>query len=186
MRIWSITLLFAVAAAAVGCGEREAASPKKTFETYIKALKQKDTTTMKVLLSDATLKMHEQEAKAQGVTVDDIVKRETLFSEGQTTVEYRNEKIEGDKATLEVKTAYGTWETVPFILEDGVWKIDKKGYADQMLMEMDESNRRLDEMINSNMQPTPFDTVQPQPFDRNAPIPINTPPPSPNDNSAAQ
>ena len=64
MRIWSMLLLFTIGAAAIGCGEREAATPRKTFETYIKALKQKDTTTMKVLLSDATMKMHEQEAKS--------------------------------------------------------------------------------------------------------------------------
>ena len=159
-------LLFTIGAAAIGCGEREAATPRKTFETYIKALKQKDTTTMKVLLSDATMKMHEQEAKSQGVTVDDIVKRETLFSEGQTTVEYRNEKIDGNKATLEVKTGYGTWETVPFVLEDGSWKIDKQGYADQILKEMDESNRRFDEMINSNMPPEFDNNMQPQ-FDSN-------------------
>lgn len=174
MRIWSILLLLTVAAAAIGCGEREAASPKKTFETYIKALKQKDTTTMKILLSDATIKMHEQEARSQGVTVDDIVKRETLFSEGQTTVEYRNERVEGSKATLEVKTGYGTWETVPFVLEDGAWKIDKQGYADQILREMDESNRRFDEMINSNMQPQFDSSMEPQ-FNGGAPPPGITP-----------
>lgn len=154
MRIWSIIMILVVAAAGFACGGGEPTTPKKTFETYIKALKQKDITTMKVLLSDATIKMHEQEAKAQGITVDDIVKRETLFSEGQTTVEYKDEKIDGDKATLQVKTPYGTWETVPFVLEDGSWKIDKRSYADQMLMEMDESNRRLDEIINSNAQPS--------------------------------
>ncbi len=147
-------MILVVAAAGFACGGGEPTTPKKTFETYIKALKQKDITTMKVLLSDATIKMHEQEAKAQGITVDDIVKRETLFSEGQTTVEYKDEKIDGDKATLQVKTPYGTWETVPFVLEDGSWKIDKRSYADQMLMEMDESNRRLDEIINSNAQPS--------------------------------
>jgi hypothetical protein len=123
---------------------------------------------MKVLLSNATIKMHEQEAKAQGITVDDIVKRETLFSEGQTTVEYKDEKIEGNKATLRVKTPYGTWETLPFVLEDGQWKIDKQGYADQMLKEMDENNRRLDEIINSNIQP-PFDGgVSPSQTDHNS------------------
>lgn len=70
---------------------------------------------MKILLSDATIKMHEKEAKAQGVTVDDIVKRETLFSENQKSVEFRNENISGEKATLQVKNAYGSWETVPFV-----------------------------------------------------------------------
>ncbi len=58
---------------------------------------------MKLLLSAETIKMHELEAKAQSVTVDDIVKRETLFSEGQTTVKLRNEKIDGETATLEVE-----------------------------------------------------------------------------------
>ena len=63
---------------------------------------------MKVLLSNDTIKMHEQEAKAQGVSLNEIIKRETLISPDQTTVEYRNEKIEGDKATLEVKDPYGS------------------------------------------------------------------------------
>jgi hypothetical protein len=118
--------------------------------TYIKALKAKDYTSMKILLSDATIKMHEKEAKAQGVTVDDIVKRETLISENQTAVEYKNEKIDGDKATLQVKNAYGSWETVPFVREDGVWKIDKQGYANQMQKDIEDSDRKIDEMINGN------------------------------------
>jgi len=140
---------------AFACGdEQKPATPLETFKTYTKAIKKKDTTTMKLLLSNASIKMHEQEAKAQGVTVDDIVKRETLFSENQNTVEYRNEKIDGDKATLQVKTSYGTWETVPFVKEDAVWKIDKKGYADQMMKDIDEQNRKLDELINSNPYPS--------------------------------
>ena len=93
--------------------------------------------------------MHEQEAQAQGVTVDDIVKRETLFGENQTTVEYRDEKIDGDTATLQVKTQYGSWETVPFVREGGVWKIDKQGYADRMIREIEEQNRQsIDDQIN--------------------------------------
>jgi len=104
---------------------------------------------MKVLLSNDTIKMHEQEAKAQGVSLNEIIKRETLISPDQTTVEYRNEKIEGSKATLEVKDSYGSWETVPFVKEDGVWKIDKKTYADELQNEIDESDRKLDELTNS-------------------------------------
>ena len=150
MCIWSRILLFSLALFIISCGEQKPATPTKTFQTYAKAIKKKDTTTMKLLLSKATIKMHEQEAKAQGVTVDDIVKRETLFTESQKTVEYRNEKIDGDKATLQVKNSYSSWETVPFVREDGVWKIDKQGYADQMLKDMDESNRKLDELINVN------------------------------------
>ncbi len=153
MRIWSRILIFSLAAGIFACGSHEPATPLETFKTYIKAIKQKDYTTMKLLLSDATIRMHEKEAKAQGVTVDEIVKRETLFTEGQTSVEYRGEKIDGEKASLQVKTASGIWETVPFVREDGVWKIDKQGYADQMLKDSEESDRRIDELINGGKTP---------------------------------
>lgn len=90
----------------LGCaGEQKPATPLETFKTYTKAQKKKDTTTMKLLLSAETLKAHEQEAKVMGVTVDDIVKREAIVGETQTSVEFRNEKIDGERATLEVKNA---------------------------------------------------------------------------------
>lgn len=156
MRIWSRILIFSAAFAALSCGAQKAATPVDTFKTYMKALQKKDTAAMRVLLSQATIKMHEQEAKAQDVTVDEIMKRETLLGEGQTTVEYRNQKVEGDTAELQYKTSYGSWETMPFVREEGVWKIDKQSYAEQMLKEMDESNRKLDEMIKGNSAPSPL------------------------------
>ena len=153
MRIWSRILIFSLLSLTMACAAGEPSSPLQTFKTYTKAIKAKDTTTMKLLLSNATIKMHEKEAKAQGVTVDDIVKRETLFNENQKSVEYRNEKIDGEKATLQVKNSYGSWETVPFVREDGVWKIDKQGYADQMLKEIEENDKKLDDIIKGNQSP---------------------------------
>jgi len=149
MRIWSRFLLFSLVAITLACGASKPATPVETFKTYIKAVKAKDTASMKLLLSQATIKMHEDEAKAQGTTVEEIVKRETLFNEGQKTVEYKDEKVDGEKATLQVKTNYGSWETVPFVREDGVWKIDKQGYFEQMLKDMDESQRKIDEAIGN-------------------------------------
>ncbi|MEO7539922.1 MAG: DUF2950 family protein [Pyrinomonadaceae bacterium] len=155
MRYWSTILIFSLAAAVFAGCSRTPQTPLETFKTYTKAIKAKDTAAMKTLLSDSTLKMHEQEAKAQNVSVDDVIKRETLFGEAQTTVEYRDEKIDGDKATLEVKNQYGSWETVPFVREGSEWKIDKQGYANQMIKDMEESNRKLDEQINGNPEATP-------------------------------
>ncbi len=150
MRIWSRILILSLVATIAACTPQRPATPKETFVTYIKALKAKDYTTMKLLLSNATIKMHEQEAKAQGVTVEDIVKRETLLSEKQTAVEYRDEKIDGDSASIQVKNSYGSWEAVPFRREDGVWKIDKQGYVDQILKDNEDSEKKLDELINGN------------------------------------
>lgn len=153
MHIWSRILVLALAVALFGCGAQKPATPLETFKTYVKAYKQKDMATMKLLLSDATLKMHEREAKAQGTTVDDVLKRETMIGEGQRAVEYRDENIEGDRATLQIKNVFGSWETLPFIREDGVWKIDKQGYANQMIQEIEENNKKLDDVING--VPTP-------------------------------
>ena len=153
MRFWPKLFIFVGFLLAVSCAGPPPATPLETFKTYIKAIKNKDTATMKLLLTRDSIKMHEQEAKAQGVPLDDIVKKEPLFDPGQTSVEYRNEKINGDKATLEVKDPYGTWQTVPFLKEDGEWKIDKKAFADQMDIDIQKSNQQLDDLINQGKQP---------------------------------
>jgi hypothetical protein len=135
------------------CGNREPSTPVQTFQTYVKAFKKKDIKTMKLLLSSATIKMHEQEAKSQNTTVDEIIKRETLLAEGQKGVDYKDEKIEGDKATLQFKNSFGTWETMPFVREEGVWKIDKQGYAQQMMQDVEDNDRKLDQIINGGNPP---------------------------------
>jgi hypothetical protein len=136
-----ITLLFSALLGA--CASSEPKSPVETMKTYTKAVKAKDTTTMKLLLSSDTIKMLEQEAKSQNVVLDDIVKRETLFPESQKVFEFRNEKIEGEKATIEVKNSFGQWETWPFLFEDSQWKIDKKGYADRLMMDIEQQTNDI-------------------------------------------
>ena len=154
MRFLFLSSVLSIAVLIVACsGESRPDTPLETFKAYVNAVKQKNTTKMKMLLSSESIKMHEQEAKAQNLTLDDVVKRETLFSEGQKTVEFRNQKIEGDKATLEVKNSFGSWETVPFVREEGEWKIDKKGYADRMIQDFEQNNQQSDELINQGKQP---------------------------------
>lgn len=155
MRFWLTSLILCAVVLGVACSASKAPdTPIEAFKTYITAVKNKDTTKMKQLLSSESIKMHEQEAKAQSVTLDDIVKRETLFAEGQKVVEFRNEKIDGERATLEVKNSFGAWETVPFVREENEWKIDKKGYADQMLQDIEQNNQEMDDFINQG-KPSP-------------------------------
>ena len=153
-------ILFTLAAlltlSASCAGDSKVETPIEVFKAYISATKVKDTTRMKRLLSSESIKMHEQEAKAQNVMLDDVVKRETLFSEGQKVVEFRNEKIEGERATLEVKNSFGSWETVPFVREDREWKIDKKGYTDRLMQDIEQNNQQMDDFINQG-------TPSPQP-----------------------
>ena len=151
--ITKFALLF-FAAFLLACGEREKLStPFETLRAYTQAIKKKDTTAMKLLLSDASLKMAEQEGKAQGRTLDDVVKNETLFSQSQTQLKFRNEKIDGDRATIEVENSFGSWDSVPFVREEGVWKIDKQALANQMLQQNEADQKRLDEILNQGKQP---------------------------------
>lgn len=157
MRFLFLSLICSIAVVVTSCArESKPDTPLESFKAYVNAVKQKDTTKMKLLLSSESIKMHEQEAKAQNVTLDDIVKRETLFTEGQKTVEFRDQKIEGDKATLEVKNSFGAWETVPFVREDDGWKIDKKGYADKLMQDIQQNNQQMDDFINQGKQPPPL------------------------------
>ncbi len=135
-------------------GKFVSSTPLETLKAYTLAIKKKDSTQMKLLLSDASIKMAEQEARAQNVTLDEIMKRETLFSETQRSVEFRNEKVDGDQATIEMKNSFNAWTTVPFVREEGVWKIDKQGFANQMMQQIEgENNKRLDDIINEGKQP---------------------------------
>lgn len=152
MRVVLLSTLFTLFLTAACSTEPKPETPVETFKAYISAVKQKDTTKMKLLLSSESIKMHEEEAKAQNVTLDDIVKRETLFTEGQKSVSFRNEKIDGEKATLEVKNSYGAWETIPFVRESGEWRIDKKGYADRLFQDVEQNNQQMDDFINQGKQ----------------------------------
>lgn len=155
MRVSSLIIVSLVFSFLVSCaGEKKASTPLDTFKAYNEAAKKKDLTTMKLLISESSTKMHEQEAKAKGVTLDDIMKSETLIADDQKTVEIRNQKIEGDKATIEVKNSYGTWETLPFVLEEGIWKIDKQGYAEKMADDIEQQNNKaFDDLINRGRNP---------------------------------
>ena len=163
MRSFCIFLALAAVFAVTSCGgDSQPASPLKTLQTYQKAMKAKDAATMKLLLTDESLKMLEQEAKSQNSTVDEVVKRETLFSEGQKTIEFRNEKIDGETATIEVKNTFDQWDTVPFRREGGQWKIDKKGYADRIMQDI---MRQQDDAFGTDSNSTTdFPTPQSSPF----------------------
>ncbi|MEZ5427355.1 MAG: DUF4878 domain-containing protein [Pyrinomonadaceae bacterium] len=143
-----LTSLFAFLIVACSTTPRYS-TPFETLKAYTEAIKKKDYTTMKLLLSEASIKMHEEQAKQQGVTLDEIMQRETLFTPDQKSLSYRNIRIDGERATIEVKNSFGQYETVPFVLENGIWKIDKQGYFNQQLNDIEQqNNQKIDEIIN--------------------------------------
>lgn len=128
-------------------------TPMETLKLYASARKKKDAETMKSLLSAASLKMSETEAKEKNKPLNDIILEENLFSENVTQVEFRNEKTEGENASVEVKNQFGTFDTVSFIKEDGSWKIAKDKFKDNIMKSVDDQMKQLEDQINKERQP---------------------------------
>src|SRR5262245_40233193 len=98
----ALSLLFASVLACKGLG-----SPTATFKAFYEAQKDKDVPGIKKTLSKNSLAMFEKAAKEQHKTVDEMLKEgldEPTFK-SPNLPETRNEKIDGDTATLEVQDA---------------------------------------------------------------------------------
>ncbi len=107
-----------------GCSQtQQTNSPTEVLKNLNEASKTRDVEAVKNSVSKGTLALMEDSAKKQNTTVDELLKKDNgvPFKELPET---RNEKIEGDTATLELKnTTTGGWETVPFVKEDGSWRL---------------------------------------------------------------
>lgn len=118
-----------VAILIVGC-KNDTGSPKGTVAAFIEAMKKGDIEAVKKLVTknDASIfAMAESVAKSFGKT-DEIEKMKKEFIEKSKDVSFaiKDEKIDGDKATVNVDiTQDSKTTTQPFqlIKEDGSWKL---------------------------------------------------------------
>jgi hypothetical protein len=143
----------------LACSSNQTPStPIETLKTYLQAIKKKDVIKMKALLSKGSIKMAEDEAKAQNIKLDDVILRETLFSPNQKEIKVKNTKIDGETATIEVENSFGSFDRIPFVKEDGVWKIAKDKFADEFQKQVEEEQRKAFEEKTPEETPLPDNT----------------------------
>jgi len=122
-----ICLVTLILIAAGACKFGSSSSPTATFKAYFDAQKKKDVAALKKTLSKSSLQMMEKAAKDQGKTVDKAMTEgfETPAAQKEQTIPAtRNEKIEGDNATLEIENKETkTWDKIYFVKEESEWKI---------------------------------------------------------------
>jgi flagellar hook-associated protein FlgK len=124
----------AIALAASACSLLNRSTPTATFKAFFEASKKKDAAGMKKGLSKGTLDMFDKLAKEQNKSTDDMLKEVDKDDKSEKMPETRNEKIDGDTATLEVKNdKTGKWDTLPFVKENGEWKIALDKFLEDML-----------------------------------------------------
>ncbi|MBA3805408.1 MAG: DUF4878 domain-containing protein [Acidobacteria bacterium] len=100
-------------------------TPTKTFMAFYEASKNKNVPAVMSTLSKESVDFLTAEAKKENKTLEAALTESLKTSDVPTNApETRNEKIDGDKATLEVKDDKGNkWDTFNFAKENGEWKI---------------------------------------------------------------
>lgn len=132
MKIYKILIVALGALFIFSCNAaRQSAGPTETLKTFIEASKKKDVETVKNTLSKTSLEMAEKSAREHSTTVDALLKKDDVQISEQMP-EIRNEKIEGETATVEIRDAANGYETLPFVKENGSWKIAFDKYQELM------------------------------------------------------
>ena len=139
MKIYRTLIVALAAFSIVGCGGAADAptvvSPTDTLKNYIEASKKKDVAAIRKNLSRGSLELAEKSAQMQNTTVDELFKRDDMAALDEIP-EIRNERIEGDAASVEVKDFTSGYDTIPFVKEDGAWKIAFDKYQQAMMEKM--------------------------------------------------
>jgi hypothetical protein len=117
-----MTVLLTMALAACK-GEKKASTPTEAFKLFYEALKNKDVAALKSVISKETLAFIEAEAKTKNKSLDEYLAEESK-SAPQNMPQIGEEKIDGDKATVQFKIDNApNWSSFSFVKEDGSWKI---------------------------------------------------------------
>jgi hypothetical protein len=98
------------------------ATPTEAYKTAYAARQNKDVQGLKRVLSKDILEFFELMAEAEKKTLDDELQQLATKPQSPSN-ESRNEKINGDTATLEYLDEKGKWETMDFVKEGNDWKL---------------------------------------------------------------
>jgi len=99
-------------------------TPTEANESLFNAIKSKDKAAVKQLVSKDTLEILEAAAKEKKMTLDELLDKQFFVNVTlPAKLEQRNEKITGDKATVEMFTDQNEWTPSNFVKEGGAWKV---------------------------------------------------------------
>lgn len=98
------------------------ATPAEAYRTAYAIRDKKDTAGMKGIMSKEVIEFLTMMGKEEKLTLDEEIAQ--MFDRPQAkTAETRNEKISGDRATIEYLDEDGAWKVMDFIKEGNDWKL---------------------------------------------------------------
>jgi predicted lipid-binding transport protein (Tim44 family) len=98
------------------------ATPTEAYKTAYAVRQKKDLAGLKRVLSKKMIGFFTEIGEAEHKSLDDELKQ-LMDAPQASTAEARNEKIDGDTATLEYLDEKGEWKTMDFVKEGGGWKL---------------------------------------------------------------
>ena len=122
-RMLALALALALATLGTLACNKGGSSPTATYKAAYAAMKNKDAAAFKKLMTKESQKDIEETAKKMNKSSDEMLKELMQAIPLAKTDETKDEKIDGDKATLQVKNEKDAWETINFVKEDGEWKM---------------------------------------------------------------
>lgn len=142
----------------IGCNSAATvpiASPTDVLKTYVEASDRKDLAAVKQTFSKGTMKMYEDAAQKRQISIDEVIKDQfelASSAELKSKIQPGKETIEGDTATVEAKDSQtGETEKIPFVKEDGVWKLAFDKYMENLMDRMrEEMKLPAPNLSNSN------------------------------------
>ncbi len=99
-------------------------TPTEAFKSLYGAVKSQNTEDIKANLSKTTIEFAMTVGGMQKKTPEEMFKTGMIqATRAETLPPVRNERVKDNMGALEVRDIDGTWQDVPFILEDGRWKL---------------------------------------------------------------
>ncbi len=133
---FSLVIIFAVALISAACSGTPnnsanttatggAESPTEAYKQLYAAVKSKNTEAIKAQMTKRTLSFAEAAAARQNVPVEKVLENGfTATTFADSLPEIRDERIDGNMGAVEVRNDKDNrWEDLPFINEDGGWKL---------------------------------------------------------------
>ena len=115
--------IFILTALILGCTSSD--SPTEAYKRLYSAVKSKDTEAIKAQVSKKTTELAAMSAQRFNKSIESSYENgftATTFAE--TLPETRDERVNGNMGAVEVWNARDKkWEDLPFIFEDGAWKL---------------------------------------------------------------
>jgi hypothetical protein len=118
----------------------------ETLKEYVEAARTRDVAKLRQTASKKTIQMMEEMLVEEGSSLEEAIqKNEPSIPPIFENPEILGEKIQGDKATLEVKNRFtGASIAVPFVKEEGRWKLAVGEQMDEMIDKFDRTNQELE------------------------------------------